>query len=92
MNYNEFNEISEKTCAPEMFKEIERVYMTFLDITKKEISVMYWGDKPNCYGLWRKALNLANELNNGFENEVQLNIWINNKNELIKNIKGMKIK
>lgn len=84
----EFNKISKKVCASVMYEDVEMVYMAFSAITKQQMSIMYWGDKPLAYGLWNKALTLAKELRAGFENDYQLDTFIIRKIKLIKDIQN----
>lgn len=91
MMYEEFNRIAGKVCALEMFDEVERVYMAFEAITKKELAVIYWGDHPTSYGLWQKALALVDRMSEGFKSDIEVNRWIEEKQRLISGIKALKV-
>lgn len=89
----EFNEISGSVCDPLMFeKEIEPTHMCFEQITKKEFSVMYWGQFPGTYDLWTRANDLRKRLALGFESDLALLAWMRKRDALVKDIKALNIK
>lgn len=92
MTKDEFDKISGAVCDPEMFEmEVNPTYMTFAAVTKKEIAVMYWGQRPGAYDLWLRARTLAKELRVGFENDAMLDKWLGRKARFIFDLKNMQI-
>jgi hypothetical protein len=83
----EFDRIAGKICDPQMFEEINKVYMAFDDMTKFQIAVIYWGEMPGSYALYQRALDLYHRLKVGFNNDVQVDEWRRAKEALMVEIR-----
>ena len=64
MMHQEFNKIAGQVCDPEMyFNEVEPIYMEFEDISKREMAVLYWGQRKGAYLIYLEMKDLMRYIN-----------------------------